>query len=611
MSIFNILKKDFKNLVVYDFEYRHTIGNNPEIVCGVFKELKSGKTIKATGQDLTACPYPIPETLFIAFNSNAEAACMLELGWGLPKYVWDPYVIQKKLFFGKIQNAPGAFGLLRTALRYGITEVMSEQEKTNFRDLILNNKIYTTEQLNSIIDYCLEDVLLTEKLFYRQLGYIEINSPHNIEKLISQHIFHSTALAYTAKVERNGIPVDNKLYNDFQLQFPKIKDQLIDNINQTYDIYENGKFNHDKFEKFIKSQNLFNRWPLTNTGKLKTDRKTVYNFSLENDAIAEFRLVQEFVNSQNLRGYQIGNDGRSRCSLNMFGQKTGRTNASPARYPFGGPRWARTFITPQPEHALVYMDFKSQEPAIQFALSGDENLKAAYESGDIYIYTAQKSGVVPVGATKKTHPKERSIFKVAFLASNYGQGPFGLARALDIPEVEAKQIIKNFKDSYPVYYKWIDDWRSGVMAKGYSSTKYGWSYHFNNFEITNPRSLLNWPIQSHGSEILRFSFMRAIDAGIEVVALVHDALMIHCHRKNLKSEILKTKEIMMQSSKQVIGYPIPVDIQVIRNHFEQEEAEKQKWDLVMDFYKKSKLPVTKTDTPSVNVTTGSYTNNYI
>ena len=68
---------------------------------------------------------------------------------------------------------------------------------------------------------------------------------------------------------------------------------------------------------------------------------------------------------------------------------------------------------------------------------------------------------------------------------------------------------------------------------------------------------------------------------------------------------------MMQSSKQVIGYPIPVDIQVIRNHFEQEEAEKQKWDLVMDFYKKSKLPVTKTDTPSVNVTTGSYTNNYI
>jgi len=409
MSISKKLEKDFKYICSLDFEYRHNLGDNPEIVCAVSKELKSGKIIKATGQDLATCPYPINETLFIAFNSNAEAACMLELGWGLPKYVWDPYVIQKKLYFGKIQNAPGAFGLLRTALRYGITEVMSEQEKKNFRDLILNNQTYTTEQLNSIIKYCLEDVLLTERLYYRQLGVIEINNPNNIEKIISQNIFHSTALAHTAQVERNGIPVDVELFNDFQIQFPKIKEQLIENINKKYDIYENGKFNHEKFEKFVKALGLYNRWPTTNTGKLKTDRKTIYNFSVENDAMSEFRLVQEFVTSQNLRGYQIGKDGRSRCSLNMYGQKTGRTNASPARYPFGGPRWARTFIKPEPGHALAYMDFKSQEPAIQFALSGDQNLKAAYESGDIYIYTAQKSGVVPAGATKKTHPKERNI----------------------------------------------------------------------------------------------------------------------------------------------------------------------------------------------------------
>ena len=53
-----------------------------------------------------------------------------------------------------------------------------------------------------------------------------------------------------------------------------------------------------------------------------------------NDAISEYYLMKEFVDSQKLKGFIVGPDKRARTKLNMFGIKTGRTNQSTSRYPF-------------------------------------------------------------------------------------------------------------------------------------------------------------------------------------------------------------------------------------------------------------------------------------
>lgn len=50
--------------------------------------------------------------------------------------------------------------------------------------------------------------------------------------------------------------------------------------------------------------------------------------------------------------------------------------------------------------AIAYVDWSSQEIAIAGALSGDEMLWQAYESGDPYIAFAKQAGLVPAGATK-------------------------------------------------------------------------------------------------------------------------------------------------------------------------------------------------------------------
>ena len=53
----NRLFDQFKNVVVYDYEYKFTPGNPPEPVCVVYKELHTGQITKnwLIGEDQFTC----------------------------------------------------------------------------------------------------------------------------------------------------------------------------------------------------------------------------------------------------------------------------------------------------------------------------------------------------------------------------------------------------------------------------------------------------------------------------------------------------------------------------------------------------------------------------
>ena len=75
-----------------------------------------------------------------------------------------------------------------------------------------------------------------------------------------------------------------------------------------------------------------------------------------------------------LSNFTIGEDGKARTRINMFGATTGRAQPSSSKYPFGGPKWVRNFIKPSWGKYLVYLDYVSQEPAIMGYLSGTTDL---------------------------------------------------------------------------------------------------------------------------------------------------------------------------------------------------------------------------------------------
>ena len=599
-NFLKFLIKFFKYILVLDFEFVQAKGSgeNPKLVCLVVKEILKQKTHRFWLLDKKKIkfPYPIRDSLFVGHYLVAEVACMLELGLEKPKNLWDTFLENKKLYNGKIKQG---FGLEDCCTRYKIEYPL---DKDQLRKMIMGNyPHYSRSQEIDILEYCETDVTTNEQLFLKQLKHLEVlyklKTDKDFARVASQAKFHGRSMAITAQIEKNGIPINEDLYNDFNKHFPEIKRNTIEEINKKYDLYKDGVFKKDKFAAFLKKFNLHNRWPKTPTGKFKENDKTFSRFSKFIPEIDEIKSALFITNAMKLKGYAVGPDNRSRTAINMMGQKTGRTNLSTAFNPFGAPRYARTMIHPDDDSLLVYADWKSQEPYIQAYLSGDQKMKDALATGEIYLATAKLCKAVPESATRKKYEKEREMYKTSLLAINYGQEAESLSAKLGIPLYLGRSIHQKILKVYEVYNAWSDAWVAKGMQRGFFKTMYGWKYHLTFKEAANPRSIKNWPIQSHGSEMIRHAITAADDAGFEISMCVHDALLVHIKKKDWAKKIFHLVRLMEEASEKIVGVKIPVEIKVIRKNFYQAKDDGEKWNKLYKKYLEAKKKVYDFNTP--------------
>ena len=608
--ILKILLGLFKHILVIDFEFKQPLGNSPMLVCMVVKDIVTQTTKKfwLVGKKKIKFPFPIDESLFVGHYLIAEVNCMLQLQLKKPKNLFDTWVENKKIYNGKIKTG---YGLVDCLSRYGIDYPL---DKDKWRDVILGKKAdrdkmflpaYSAADQEGILDYCLTDVTTNEQLFYKQLDHIErfknIKTKADAMKAITQALFSGRALAVCAQIETNGIPIDEELYFDIEKHFDSLKTATINEANKKYDLYVDGVLKKEKFAKFLKRLKLHNRWPKTPTGKYKEDQKTFDRFRNFVPEIDDLKGLTFIIGARKLNGYAVGVDNRSRAALKMYGQTTGRTNVSTAISPYGAPRYMRTIMHPDANKILVSADYKSQEPFIQAYMSDDKTMKAALATRDVYLATAKLVKAVPEHATEESHPTERQIYKTSFLAINYGQEARGLAIKLGTPFYEAATIHKSIVDAYPTYHAWSEKWILKGMQRGYFKTMYGWNRHLTFKEKVNPRSLKNWPIQSHGSEMIRHAMIAADDAGFEISMCVHDALVVHMDKKGSDKKIKLLVKLMGDASEKIINFRVPVDVKVIEKHYFQKSPDKEKWEALYNRHlKNKKLMVLQNPTPSRN-----------
>jgi DNA polymerase I len=109
-------------------------------------------------------------------------------------------------------------------------------------------------------------------------------------------------------------------------------------------------------------------------------------------------------------------------------------------------------------------------------------------------------------------------------------------------------------------------------------TTFGWQIQYppDCGKEINPRSILNWPMQANGAEMLRLAVSMAIEAGLMICAPIHDALLLEASMDEIDAQASRLALIMGDASELVLGRGkrCRSDIKIIRypDRFEDERG---------------------------------------
>jgi hypothetical protein len=554
----------FRTIWHVDFEFREDANHLPVPVCMYAREERSGATISLWRDELlrlTRAPFDTgPDSVMVAFASNAELQCFLNLGLPFPANVLDPYVENIVAINGNTavwppageKNRKGRPGLLDALKLHGLAGCgRSQEEKDRMRDVILGNEDYTPDQRREIQGYNTDDVDDT----------IDLTSVLPIED-IDHALFRGRSMAAVARKEHVGLPVYSEyLLDELVPAWDAIRLHYIQRDDE-FHLYDGVNFVEARLWDLIEAEGW--DWSRTNTGRYELTKKTIgkqatrypelKSLARLRDQIAELRI--------NKLANTVGPDGFSRCPLLPFWTTTGRNqpSAKDKMFLLGLPSWLHGLLKPPRGMALVELDFVAEEIAIMAGLSGDPAMIADYQNGDPYWQFAVRAKLAALGADVDN--RIRDLCKPVCLGMNYGMTPYGIAAKTKKSLDWAREMHARHRYAYPVFHSWLGD----VVAQAYFdeviTSPFGWRQIVT--ADTRTRSLMNFPAQAGGSDVMRLVSIVATECGIIIAAPVHDAFWILAPLDELDATIARMTEIMTEAGKLVTGgLPIRVKVEAV------------------------------------------------
>jgi hypothetical protein len=410
----------FRAIWHVDFEFREDADHLPIPVCMHGREERSGTTISLWRDELvrlSRAPFDTgPDSVMVAYASNAELQCFLRLGWPFPINVLDPYVENIVAINGNTAIWPpqddekrkGRPALLDGLKLRGLPgSGRSKEEKERIRRLILENEDYPPEQRREIQDYNKDDVDDTIALLEALAPTIDID----------RALFRGRYMGAVARKERVGLPVDSDYLGELMATWDAVRLHHIQRDDE-FRLYDGANFVEARLWDLIEAKGW--DWPRTKTGRYELTKKTIgrqatrypelKSLARLRDQIAELRI--------NKLANTVGPDGFSRCPLLPFWTTTGRNQPAAKDKMFlpALPAWLHGPLKPPPGMALVELDFVAEEIAIMAGLSGDPAMIADYEAGDPYWRFAVRAGLAQSDAS--VNESIRGVCKPVCLGMN-------------------------------------------------------------------------------------------------------------------------------------------------------------------------------------------------
>jgi hypothetical protein len=473
---------------------------------------------------------------------------------------------------GNLHTKPSTSLLSATYKLLGNVGPEDHKRKKEMISLILKSSLYDTKHKQDILDYCQSDIEDLQKIYEKMWEHFRVLIPYHYRvNLFQEQLLRGNTSARAAVMSAKGYPVNREKVTNFTRNIPKIIEDTQLDINEQFpemDLFRKLtkkattlSLNTKAVKAWIEDSDYADKW-------LKTPTK---DYSLSLEAFEKFfnwrhdfprqNFPAQFLRwlklNQSLNGFKpksvnakvkrtffstYGSDDRAHPYLNPYGSQSGRYQPQASGFLHLKAAWLRSLCEPRKTKAIGTLDFSSEEFILAALLSKDENMIAAYESGDVYFYFAKLAKAVPMEAKRKDHEDIRDVFKSTVLGISYGMGAESLAIKLTNdtgkPHTveDAEDLIDKFEKAFPDYMDYVWNLKLSYFENAYEedpdSIMKGtsgmrlpdgfWMFGSNH----NKKSVANMPIQGFGGMILRKAIQLAQDCGLDVIIPLHDALYI-------------------------------------------------------------------------------------
>ena len=321
---------------------------------------------------------------------------------------------------------------------------------------------------------------------------------------------------------------------------------------------------------------------------LPAKKKTKSGYSTNADVLEELRNYSPIVdNVLKYRQYtklsstyveglldKVADDGRIHTCFRQTETRTGRISSTepnmqniPVRTELGSQM--RKFFTAGSGRTLIDADYSQIELRVMAHLCGDENMIAAFNSGED-IHTSTAAQVFDMPSIMVT-PEMRSAAKAVNFGIIYGIGAFSLSKDIGTSVAQAKKYIADYLAKYPKVNAFMESTVDEAMKTGVVSTMFGRKRRIPELSSSNKmlqaagkRIAMNTPVQGTAADLIKIAminvYRRLREEGLsaELILQVHDELIIESDLScaDRAAEILREEMMGVYDMK----VPLAVDV---------------------------------------------------
>lgn len=425
-------------------------------------------------------------------------------------------------------------------------------------------------------DYAAEDADVTFRL-YEYLSK-RLDAMGDVKQLFET--VEMPLVEVLARMEANGVSLDTPLLRKMSNVMSETVDRLTDRIYAL----AGQPFNIDSPKQL--GEILFDRLGLQSVKNKKTQRSTdagvLEQLKDEHEIVPlllEYRQIVKLKNTYTDKLSQLINPRTNRvhASFNQTVTATGRLSSSdpnlqniPVRTEMG--RQIRSaFIPAESGGCILSADYSQIELRLLAHFSKDKALlKAFTDDQDIHRFVASQVYGVPLDeVTSEMRGKAKGVnFGII-----YGQGPFGLAKAIGITQAEAKQFIADYFDRYPSIRGFMDDVIHKTKNMGYAETilhrrRPITGLNSKNFNVRSQaeRLAINTVIQGSAADLIKMAMIHIQqriekdNLPVKMILQIHDELVFELPREQADTHTAWITKAMTGAI--TLDVPLKVDVAV-------------------------------------------------